>query len=152
MRPLSVLVLMLFSLAGFAQPRNKEQIESLKIAYITERLQLTPEEAKAFWPVYNKMEAEMKELRKKYKMSEEEGDPQEMTDAEAEKKLNELLGFKEAQLNLAKKYQSELKKVIPARKVLLLYRAEEDFKRELLRRIREKRQNGGGMRSGPGRQ
>lgn len=138
LRMISTLAAMMWALTAAAQPK-KERIESLRIAYLSERLQLTPDEAKAFWPVYNKLETEMKELRKKYRMMDEEEEIETMSEEEAGKKLNELLAFKEAQLNLTKKYQTELKKVIPARKVLLLYRAEEDFKRELLKRIRERR-------------
>jgi hypothetical protein len=138
LRMIGTLAAIMWVLTTAAQPK-KERIESMRIAYLSERLQLTPDEAKAFWPVYNKLEAEMKELRKKYRMMDEEEEIETMSEEEAGKKLNELLAFKEAQLNLAKKYQTELKKVIPARKVLLLYRAEEDFKRELLKRIRERR-------------
>ena len=128
-------------LLTWAQPGG-DRVESMRIAYISNRLQLTPEEAKVFWPVYNKLQDEMKELRKKYKMREEDADLANMTDQEAEKELNDLLALREAQLNLARKYQAELKKVIPARKVLLLYRAEEDFKKELLKRMRERRMGG----------
>lgn len=135
---------------GKASNPKGERIESLRIAYISEKLQLTPDEAKSFWPVYTKMEAEMKDLRKKYKMSEEESTAEEISEQEAEKKLNEFIGFKEAQLALAKKYQAEFRKVISAKKVLLLYRAEEDFKKELLRIIRERRMNKNGGQ-GPGR-
>ena len=118
---------------------GKERIEAMKIAFITDRLQLTPDEAKGFWPIYNKMETEMKELRKKYRLSEEEELPADMTEQEAEKRLNELISFREAQVALIKKYQNEFKKVISSKKILLLYRAEEDFKRELIRKIRERR-------------
>lgn len=135
---IGTVITFLWATTVVAQPK-KERVEALRIAYISERLQLTPDEAKMFWPVYNKLEAEVKELRKKYRIRDEEEDMETMSEEEAEKKLNELIAFKEAQLNLAKKYQTELKKVLPSKKVLLLYRAEEDFKRELLKRIRERR-------------
>ena len=117
----------------------KERIEAMKIAFITDRLQLTPEEAKGFWPIYNKMETEMKELRKKYRLSEEEELPADLSEQEAEKRISEVITFREAQVALIKKYQIEFKKIISSKKILLLYRAEEDFKRELIRRIRERR-------------
>lgn len=123
---------------GDARPA-KERIEAMKIAFITDRLQLTPEEAKGFWPVYNKMETEMKELRRKYRLSEEEELPADLSEQEAEKRIGEMISFREAQVALIKKYQIEFKKVISSKKILLLYRAEEDFKRELIRKIRERR-------------
>lgn len=138
MKVLMSILPILWTGAIMAQAPKKERVEALRIAYISERLQLTPEEAKLFWPVYTKLENEMKELRKKHRMNDEEI-TESITEEEADKKLTELIAFKEAQLALAKKYQVELKKVIPATKVLLLYRAEEDFKKELLKRIRERR-------------
>src|SRR5689334_13027544 len=51
-----------------AQPgqQQKENIESRHIAFITNQLQLTPEEAQVFWPVYNKYHAEVEALRKNH--------------------------------------------------------------------------------------
>ena len=40
----------------FSQKRgeNKEKIKALKIAYLTEKLDLSSNEAEKFWPIYNK--------------------------------------------------------------------------------------------------
>ena len=36
-----------------AQNPNRERLESYKIAFFTQRLNLTPAEAEKFWPLYN---------------------------------------------------------------------------------------------------
>lgn len=132
-------------------PKGKqERVEALKIAFITERLKLTPEEAKVFWPVYNKYTEELKKLREstKGKLAEEFGELPNMSDAEAEKMLNEMVSYKVAEAELIKKYAGEFKKVLPVKKVILLFKAENDFKRRVIEELMNRR--GGGGRRGPG--
>src|ERR1035441_8570820 len=61
------LALMLFCpFAMFAQDKTdrKDKIETMHIAYLTQKLDLTPAEAEKFWPVYNQYKADMEQLRK----------------------------------------------------------------------------------------
>jgi hypothetical protein len=117
-----------------------ERLEAMKIGFITERLNLSSDEAKVFWPVYNKFTDEMKKLRQssKGKISEELADMPTKTDAEAEKVLNDMVNFKIQEADLLKKYASEFKKVLPVKKVVLLFKAENDFKRELLKKLSQR--------------
>jgi hypothetical protein len=64
-----------------------------------------------------------------------------MTDAEAEKVLNDMVGFKIAEAELLKKYAAEFKKVLPVKKVVLLFKAENDFKREILKKLANRNRN-----------
>jgi hypothetical protein len=125
---------MLLAVTSFAQPNN-DRVKSLKIAHITEKLSLTPDEAKVFWPVYDKFQDEMKQLRQKMKQAAhlEDGEVLNITDQEAEKLLNEMMAFKQSEVDLLKKYNAEFRKVLPVKKVVLLYKAEQDFKRKLIK-------------------
>ena len=127
----------MIGLALFAKAQNGERIEAMKIGFITERLDLTSEEAKVFWPVYNKFTDEMKKLRltTKGKITEEMADMPSLSDAEADKILNDMVNFKLNEAELIKRYAQEFKKVLPVKKVVLLFKAENDFKRELLKRL-----------------
>ena len=60
-----ILVLLLFAqFSLIAQKvKIKDRIEPLKIAYITQKLGLTSEEAQKFWPVYNKFNDDLQKLR-----------------------------------------------------------------------------------------
>jgi hypothetical protein len=69
---LKITVLLLFiSLSGFAQKgmlrekmqEKKEQVKSMKIAFITNELKLTPDEAAKFWPLFNEFEEKQKVIR-----------------------------------------------------------------------------------------
>ncbi len=133
-----LVIIAAFSMHAMAQ--KGERLEAMKIGFITERLNLSSDEAKVFWPVYNKFTDDMKKLRQssKGKISEEMADMPAMTDAEAEKVLNDMVNFKIQEADLLKKYASEFKKVLPVKKVVLLFKAENDFKRELLKKLSQR--------------
>jgi hypothetical protein len=134
------LVAIIATISLNAKAQKGERLESMKIGFITERLNLSSDEAKVFWPVYNKFTDDMKKLRQssKGKISEEMADMPAMTDAEAEKILNDMVNFKIQEADLLKKYAAEFKKVIPVKKVVLLLKAENDFKRELLKKLSQR--------------
>jgi hypothetical protein len=134
------LVAIIATISLNAKAQKGERLEAMKIGFITERLNLSSDEAKVFWPVYNKFTDDMKKLRQssKGKISEEMADIPAMTDAEAEKVLNDMVNFKIQEADLLKKYATEFKKVIPVKKVVLLFKAENDFKRELLKKLSQR--------------
>lgn len=120
---------------------RREDIESMKIAFITKKLDLTPEEAQKFWPVYNQYTNELKTARseRKSKMRDQKDDLANMPDKDVEKMVDAEIASRQQELDINKKYHAQFKQVLPIKKVALLYRSEEDFKRELLERIRERR-------------
>jgi hypothetical protein len=120
-------------------PERREQIESMKIAFITKRLDLTPEEAKKFWPVYNQYSGELEKHRKaRMEQRRDLRDRENLSESDYEKVVDGEIAFRQQELDILKKYNGQFKQILPMRKVAQLYRAEEDFKRELLERIREK--------------
>jgi hypothetical protein len=117
-----------------------EQIEALKIAFITEKLALTSKEAELFWPIYNKFEQDIKtgrrkqrELTKAFKLKAKP------TEQEADKYINEQLLLKQIEIDALKKYIPEFKKVLPTAKVAKLLSIEQEFKIQLLKKIKDKR-------------
>lgn len=120
-------------------PERREQIESMKIAFLTKRLDLSPEEAKRFWPVYNQYAEELEKLRRgRMEQRRDLREKEQMSEADYEKIVDGEISFRQHELDILKKYNSQFKQILPMKKVAQLYRAEEDFKRELLERIREK--------------
>jgi hypothetical protein len=134
------LVAIIATISLNAMAQKGERLEAMKIGFITERLNLSSDEAKIFWPVYNKFTDDLKKLRQstKGKIAEEMSDMPAMTDAEAEKVLNDMVSFKINEAELIKKYATEFKKVLPVKKVVLLFKAENDFKRELLKKLSQR--------------
>ena len=119
----------------------RERVEAMKVGFLTQRLNLTPEEAKVFWPVYNKYQDELETLRKSRRenLVNAKMNFDSMADKDVEKAVDSELGFRQSELDLLKKYHGQFKQVLPIKKVAALYRAEEDFKRELLDKIKENR-------------
>jgi len=147
----SILVLLLlFSFAAVAQKERpmRDKVEAFKVGFITDRLNLTPEEAKTFWPVYNKYQDELEVLRKSRRenLVNAKMNFDEMTDKDIEKVIDNELASRQSELDLLKKYHPQFKQVLPMRKVAKLYRAEEDFKRKLLDMIQERKDEKRGFR------
>ncbi len=130
-----MLLLVTFAATGWAQ--DKSNIKSQKIAFITNKLDLSPEEAQQFWPVYNKADKEMSALKKEHRQKQRAaGKMNELSDKEVEQMIDAEIAYKQSELDLMKKYHAEYKKVLPVKKVARLYKAEEQFKRELIRRVK----------------
>lgn len=132
------LAIVVFSFLTMNAQDGNEKIEALKIAYITKRLQLTPEESQKFWPLYNQYESEKKQIRKTtmgtIKELKEDGD---FTNEEAEKAIAKYIEFKAKDLDLIKKYVIEFRKFLPATKIAKLVTAEEHFKKMLMKQAQQ---------------
>jgi len=131
---LSVLILLgWFALPGLAQAGRQQRpgaaLEAMKIAFITKRLDLSPEEAERFWPIYNRYAAEVRQAYIVYR------------DRPNEIELDEAL------LTIRKKYNSEFLKALSPEKVNQFFRAEKDFagfvQKEMQRRQMQRRPFGG---------
>jgi hypothetical protein len=128
-----------------AQERNYEKIKAHKTAYITEKVNLTSAQAEKFWPIYNQFEAEVMILRKAER-EEFEGNKKKNIDGLSDAEANAmLLKHNQRRGELTEKLQiliGSLKGVISPQQTLKLLRAEEDFKRRLLRRYGERERPG----------
>ncbi len=119
---------------------KKQNIEAMKIAFITQKLDLTPEEAQQFWPVYNQYHDKLQELRKKRKaeFKEHKDNFDNWSDKEIEQLVDSEIAFKQKEIDLQKEYHAKYKSVLPIKKVAKLYHAEEQFKRVLLEKLKDK--------------
>ena len=145
-----MLVVFLMTTSVFYAQRkpDREKIKSLKVAFITERLDLSSKEAEAFWPVYNAHEGEIDALRQRERIEirAKLRNAAELTEAEADKLLPlaiKLQGDK-AKSNLD--YLKKINKIISSKKTILLMKAEEDFNRQLIKQYRHNKSGGGGDR------
>lgn len=128
MKYLSIIICSMFLyLSSTAQQRfdnNSNRVVSLKIAYITEKLNLTEKEAEKFWPIYKKYDNELKDIRA----------------ARAEDKID-ILAYEEKVLQVRKKYQNEFKKAISDAKVQEFYRAEQQFNNKVQNEFKRRVEN-----------
>lgn len=139
------IIFLLVSSFSWAQDHKekREKVKALKVAYITEQLELTSEEAQKFWPIYNTFDEKQMELRHE-KMRAildrfQPGNVDKLTEKEASALLVQMEKIEEDLFNLRKKFIKDLQGIISAKKIIKLKKAEEDFNRELLKQMREKR-------------
>ena len=122
-------------------PRDK--IKTLKVAYITEKLQLSSDEAEKFWPIYNAHEVKMQQCRSEkfgaIKQKLRGQNIQNIAEADAKQMLDQIEDVEERIFSEKKQLIKDLKKVISAKKILLLKQAEDDFNKQLLNKLREQR-------------
>lgn len=130
MKKFFLLIILSFGIVAIAisqnmpnkQGFNKNNIEALKVAYITRQLNLTAEEAQKFWPVHNVYFEELKRARK-------------------ENLDNELM-FEEKALSVRKKYSVEFKKVlITDERVNKVFTSDRDFNNELRKELKKRMMN-----------
>ena len=142
MKNLVILLFVLFTGFSFSQSEGKgDKIESMKIAFLTNKLNLTAKEAQLFWPLYNEYNQKMEALRKAKKSEYDEiksknGTP---SDKEIAAYMEEVFLTKQKELDLQKEYYYKYIKILPMKKVAQLYQAENQFKKELLRIIKDKK-------------
>ncbi len=126
---------------GFKEKREK--VKALKVAYITEQLELTTDEAQKFWPIYNAFDENQAELRHEKMRSIldrfKPGNVEKLSEKDASNSLAQMEKIEKDLFNLKKKFIKDLQGVISAKKIIKLKKAEEDFNRELLKQMREKR-------------
>jgi hypothetical protein len=129
---------------GRGMQHRRGQLDAQKIAFITRQLELTPQEAQAFWPVYNEFDAKRITLRQSFVTTTnlENKNIDELSDKEAGELADNQIIQSQKLLDLRKEYHSKFKTVLPIKKVLKLYESERGFQKELLGQIRGNRQKG----------
>ncbi len=123
-----ILILIVFNAAFFAgkaqddESKKAEKIQALKIAFITQKLELTSDEAQKFWPIYSQYENEMKQLL-------------------LERKNFDVIESDESLLNIRKKYRPEFIRVIGQPRINKLFNDEQEFRGVLLRHLQNRANN-----------
>ncbi len=135
----SILALMLIINSSFAQADGKkDKIDALRAAFISKKVNFTPAESQAFWPLYNEMSDKLDAARKTFKLQYNlKTNFDFATDKEAEAYLAAELNLKQKEFELYKEYYEKFKKILPVKKVSAVRRAEEDFKKELIKIVKE---------------
>ena len=156
MKHVLVSIILLGSLTVFAQEKSKnpkiqkERIEQAKIAFLTNKLELTSEEAQQFWPLYNEKNNKIKEnriaLKKVYAPIKEGKENQ--NDASYKAMILQLHEGRENQLEIQKEYSEKIGELLGYKRVFDLGIAEKEFKKGLMERM--KRSNTG-KKGVPGR-
>ncbi|MEY3437041.1 MAG: hypothetical protein RL335_1497 [Bacteroidota bacterium] len=101
---------------------HKNRLQSLSVAYLTKAIQLTPEEAEKFWPVYNKYNEEVRR-------------------AAMDSTKKDVLEKQQEVLNIRKKYQKDFHKILSSERTQQLFHAEMEFRNMVKKELEERRKN-----------
>jgi len=154
MKKLLLIVLLpviLFSLS-FAQDNKKdpgqqmyENLKAERISFLAPKLNLTPAEAQTFWPVYNEYEKKRWDIQGKRLNFERTPsfNLTSQTDEELGKITKSYIESFEMEGDLRKEYHKKFTQILPLRKVVQIYKAENDFKEFLLKKYSPKWGPGG---------
>ncbi len=140
---IAALILLPCTLVDAQQPQRRgraefEQVEAERIAFLTRYLELTSDEAKAFWPVYDDYR-NRRELLAQERQSAAwyfNQNWRNLPETEIEELADKYVSLQAQEARLAEEYHEKFKSVLPAFKVMRLYEAENIFRMQLLRRVR----------------
>jgi hypothetical protein len=143
-RGIILLLLLALPILSYAQDgRLRGRIEAMKVAFITEKTGLSPEQAQQFWPMYNEYQDAQKAIRNKYPVNR---NIEQLSDEALEAQMLRNFEREQELLDLKKTYFEKMQAVISLRQIALLNMAEQEFNKEVLRRMmnlqqRRQRQN-----------
>ena len=124
-----------------ADPKAQEKINSLRIAYLTDKLGLTSEQAEKFWPIYREFAQKRQEIRSELRDA-RKGIDKDKPDPKKQQELVDLsLKIKQRVLDLEKDYSGRLLKVVSAEQMLRLPGAEAEFRGYLNDLLQQRRMN-----------
>jgi hypothetical protein len=146
-----LLFALLFSLPSFAQQQNgdveekrKERIERLKRAYISEKLELTVTESEKFWPIYNEFASRKEAIQKELKAANKKLKAENLENQVVSSAIETISTQRKAEIDNDARFLKESLPVLGATKTAKLINVERDFKKEMLQRMKERREQGGG--------
>ncbi|WP_306644095.1 Spy/CpxP family protein refolding chaperone [Sanyastnella coralliicola] len=138
---------MVFTLgiSAWAQPGpGGEKIEQLRIAFITEELDLTSEEAQQFWPIFNEFNDKKKEGHEQVRKTNREISKKENpTEADLRRLVNVRADQMRTEADLEVQFMEDVLAILGPERTFQLIEAERKFKREVMQRIQDKRRGGG---------
>jgi hypothetical protein len=121
-------------------PEKRERIKALKVAFITEKLELTESEAQKFWPIYNTFEENMHKFRKDFYKN-RKTDVANISEQEAKTILNDMIKTENEKNQLKEKFMNDLLKVIPAKKIIKLKITEDEFNKQMLEQYKKRKES-----------
>ncbi len=129
---------------GPGHGRGHERIHAAKMAYITDRLHLSSNQAAGFTPLYNEYEADVRATRQAFFSKYNGTRPEDADDATSRQWLDDNLDYQQQIIELKRKYNDRFIKIISPQQLAELYKAEREFNQMLMQRLRQNRNGGDG--------
>lgn len=144
MKAMSLLLLMGFTFsvsAVMGQIPARERMDAYKIAFFTRKMNLTPQEAEKFWPVYNEytqqrnqLQLEKQTIVRTFNMNEST-----MSDKEISELSNKYLDIMVRESSIAIDLHKKVMEILPPAKVIRMYQAENQYRLQLLNELQNRK-------------
>ena len=140
MKKIGLIILMMgfgFSLlaqSGKLSEDKRKEFEAQKVAFFTQEMDLTPEEAIKFWPLYNEMQQKIRVENDKIReltCRKDKKEIPEVTEQQALKNLETILSAEQSVRNIKKEYIEKSAKALSADKEWIMIEAEQKFHHQL---------------------
>lgn len=120
-----------------AQDRGRfnDKMKSQKIAYLTEYLSLTEQEAIKFWPIYNEREKYFMASRERHNSL--DVDAKSLNKQEAKQVIDKRLAILKQEYETERQFMERFQKVIPTTKVALMLEADEKFMHQMIQSVKK---------------
>ena len=128
---------------GFSQKErlSREKVNAYKKLFLSDKLKLNPNIEIDFWKAYKSYEDSLYQLWDNNKNNfRKVADEMSFSDSEYAQLINDYMDYEKKKVELRGQLISELKEVLSPRKTYELFRLEEDFRREMMKKLRESRQ------------
>ena len=121
---------------------SREKIEAYKKLYLTDKLKLDPTTETAFWETYKSYEDSLAKVRQEHRLSMRKLniDNESATVQEYDEQIDLYMSYEKKKVELRGKLIAELKEIMSFRKTYMLFRYEDEFRREMMKKLRESRQ------------
>jgi hypothetical protein len=118
---------------GPLSEEKRKEFEAQKVAFFTQEMKLTPDEAVKFWPLYNEMQDKIRKAsRPAWGLHEKVHD---LSDEQVRANIETILSMEKTVLEIRGEYYRKIMREISALKVWLMLDAERNFNRQLVKRI-----------------
>ena len=141
-----ILGIIFLSISGYAQPDvdGYDRYKSRRISFMSEKMGLTPDQAQDFWPIYNEYEKKRFDIQQERRKQESkvQDNFEDYSENDFKKLNNSIIDLYVDEANLMKEYNDRFLKILPAKKVVVIGKLENDFRFNMIREY--SRQRGGG--------
>ena len=144
MKNIKFIIMLSLPFFVFSQEMNelnerRKRMQTRKIAFVSNSLEISPKQSESFWPIYNVYSSELKSiyLKKKKVRRNYVLNKQSMNDVELGLIIDSLFNLDQEYLDLKIKYVKQFSNIISNKQMFELYKIEEDFKKDLLRKIKK---------------
>lgn len=139
-----IVLLVGFSLNGYGQRErsvDREKLDAARVAFITNRLSLTPDQAERFWPLFNEYQKIREELMRDLRGISKKGETESVSNAEASRLIEQRFSLQQKLLNQEKEFIEKVSEALTPVQALQLNETNRDFARHIYRMQRKNRGN-----------